>query len=177
MVAREDAAHEVAIDRTTIAGAIFRETLLALGKRRTSFAGPDQRVEGESLHALRMPLREQTGAERTQGRTVEQELPATVLLQDVFGGRREVVGAARYVGIHRPGFVRAPITFAVDTPGVVAASCKPIHRRGFGFAGDLQVEHRRRRNRRPMDEKDRSAPTGGIRSFLQPFAPEKEPDV
>ena len=176
MVAREDAVHEHAIDRPPIACAIFGEAFFALGQRRASFAGPHERVECESLHAIRMALRKQTRAQRAGRGAVQQQFPATVLLHDVFRRGRNVVCATGDIGVHGTRFVGASVAFAIDAARVVAKARKPVHRRRFRLTGNLQIENRRCRHRRAVHEKNCPAPRLRRRRSER-LAPQEQPDV
>ena len=121
-----------------------------------------------------MALREQSGAQCARRRAVEQQCLPAGLVEDVRGGRRQVVGAARNIGVDRPPFVGATIPFAIDAPRVVTQAREPVHRRCLGLARNLQVEHRRRRYRRAVHEQDRAA---AGRRFHDMLAPQEELDA
>ncbi len=59
MVALEDRAHELAVDRPAILGAELGQPLAALGERNRTLAGPHHGVEREPGDHARMALREQ----------------------------------------------------------------------------------------------------------------------
>jgi hypothetical protein len=63
MIALEDRAHELAVDRAPVLGAELRQPLAALGERRRAFAGPDHGVERKPCDHLRVTLREQGRAQ------------------------------------------------------------------------------------------------------------------
>src|SRR5262245_43850576 len=73
MVALEDRAHELAVDRAPVLGAELGQTLAALGQRGRAFAGPHHGVEREPRDHLRMALREQRRAQRARRNPVHQE--------------------------------------------------------------------------------------------------------
>ncbi len=74
MVAREDAAHELAVDRPAVARAELRQALAALRERRAAFAGPHQRIERCPLHALGMALCKEPRPQRARRGTVKEDL-------------------------------------------------------------------------------------------------------
>src|SRR5437667_5106667 len=88
-----------------ITRAIFGQPLPAFRKRRAPLASPHQRIECEAIYPLGMSLRKEPGAKRTRRRPVEEKLPASVLLQDVFRGGGKIVRPARDVRVDRPPLV------------------------------------------------------------------------
>src|SRR6267378_7339716 len=128
MVAREDAAHEIAVDRTAIARPVLGQTLAPLLERGAAFAGPHQRIERYALHALGMALREKPRPQRTRRGTVKKDLRGIRILRDELCRGSHVVSAARDIRVDGPPFVRTAVTFAVDAPGVVAQTGEPVHR-------------------------------------------------
>src|SRR5207249_11090789 len=64
-------------------------SLLAVGERRASLTGPDEGVEREARHALRVALREQRRLERARRDAVQQQFPVICFLENEFGGRRQ----------------------------------------------------------------------------------------
>src|SRR5258706_15699706 len=113
MIALEHAAHERPVDRPAVYFLILGQTLLALLERRAAFAGPDEGVQREPGHALGMALREDRGAQRSRGNSVEKQLLRPGGLHDVMGHLVQVVGAVRDVAIDRALLVRAAVALVV----------------------------------------------------------------
>src|SRR5439155_2583308 len=125
MVAREDAAHEIAVDRPAVARPVLGQALAPLLERGAAFAGPHQRIERYPLHALGMALREKPRPQRARRGTVKQDLRGIRVLRDVLCRGSHVVGAARDIGVNGPPFVRTAVALAVDAPGVIAQAREP----------------------------------------------------
>ena len=174
MVARENALHERAIDRPPVPGLEFGQLLLALGQRRAACAGPDESIEREARHALRMPLREQRGLERARGDAVDEQLFFPSGFQDVLACNIQIVGAVGNIKVDRPLLVRAAVALVVQAPGVVAARREPLHHRGIGPPGHREVESGLRGHRGAVHEQDGRFRRGASGRRL---APEEEPNI
>jgi hypothetical protein len=109
MVALEDRAHELAIDRPPLGLEELRQLLAALDEGRAAFAGPDMGVEREPPHAVRMTLREQRGAQGARRNAVHQQRPGVIAgLEDIVGGGLEVVGTSEIVASAPRSLVERP---------------------------------------------------------------------
>ena len=140
MVAREDRVHERAVDGAPLAREELGQLLAPLHERGRALAGPDERVERQPRHAVRVPLREQRRAQRARRDAVRQEAPDAARAGDVVGRGREVVGAVGDVAVDVALLVGAAVAFHVDAPADEAAAREPVHHRRVGTAG-----HRRGR--------------------------------
>ena len=159
MVALEDRAHELAVDRPPLGLEELRQLLAALGQRRAAFAGPDMGVERQPPDAVRMALREQRGAQRARRDAVHQQRAGVVAgLEDVVGRGLEVVGALGDRGVDAAVLGGAAVALHVDAPGVEALADEIVHR--ARMARHLQIERRLRRHRRAVHEQDGAACPG-----------------
>ncbi len=157
MVAREDAVHERAVDRTAVHRLELRKFFLPLGERGAAFTGPHEGVEREARHALGMALGEERGLERARGDAVHQQVRRTRLVEDEAAAGGEVVGAVGDVVLDRARLVRAAVALVVHRPGVVAQAREVLHCRGVGTARHVEVEGRLRGHRRAVHEEDGAA--------------------
>ena len=173
MVALEDRADELAVDRPPLGLEELRQLLSPLDQRRAAFAGPDMGVEREPPHAVRMALREQRGAQRARRDAVHQQRPGVVAgLEDVVGGGLEVVGALGDRGVDAAILGGAAVALHVHAPGVEALADEIVHR--ARPARHLQIEGRLRRHRRAVHEQDGAA----VRAVLgAPLLPQEQLDV
>jgi hypothetical protein len=124
----------------------------ALVQRRTAFAGPHEGIERKALDALGMALCEQRRAQCPGRNAVHQKALDAARLHDVLGGGSNIIGAVRNIEVDRAIFVRSPVAFRIETPGVEALLHEIVHRRGMRTSGHLQIERRLRGHRRAVHE-------------------------